>query len=176
MIIFISSFAADVLIICIAILIMGIIKGFDPMFEWLDTNQLTIAIIVLVLSVIVSLIYTHFENIYSKEKGSAGILGYINRMLLVPPLIVAAIDIIIEVLSGFADMNIVILLFAGVFMLGITVLISIAILFLAYFVVIKGSEIVFEITGKIGLVLYTILLAGIEVYFLYKFDFLPFLY
>lgn len=176
MIIFISSFAIDVLIIFIAILIMGMIKGFNPMFEWFDTNQLTIAIIVLALSVIVSLIYTHFENIYSKEKGSAGILGYINRMLLVPPLIVVAIDIIIEILSSFADMNIVILLFVGVLMLCLTCLISLAILFFAYFVIIKGSEIVFELTGKIGLVIYTILLAGIEAYCLYKFDFLPFLY
>lgn len=176
MIIFISSFGFTVIFFILILIGLCIVQGFTPALEWFSEHQIGILITVLLVAVIVSIVYTHFDNIESKERGSAGALGYINRILLIPPAIVASVEIIVSLLSDFADWSLLAILFLGIFLLCIGALLSSLILIFVYGIVVAGSQIIYEFTGKIGLVIYTILLAALESYFIYSWGLFSFFF
>lgn len=168
MIIFISSFGFLLIIFTLVIIGLGIVNGFTSVFEWLSVHETGFMIGVLIVSIIASVIYTRFLNIDDDHRGSAGIIGYINRILLIPPAIVASVEIMVSILSDFSDWSLLAILFLGTLLVLVTTLISILILGFVYFVVIRGSEMIYLFTGKIGLIIYTVVLAAIEFYFLYR--------
>lgn len=168
MIIFISSFGFLLIIFTLVIIGLGIVNGFTSVFEWLSVHETGFMIGVLIVSIIASVIYTRFLNIDDDQRGSAGIIGYINRILLIPPAIVASVEIMVSILSDFSDWSLLAILFLGTLLVLVTTLISILILGFVYFVVIRGSEMIYLLTGKIGLIIYTVVLAAIEFYFLYR--------
>lgn len=176
MIIFISSFGLILIIFTLVLIGLGIVNGFSFVFEWLAVHQTGVMITVLLVTIIASIIFTHFFNIEDDKRGSAGILGYINRILLIPPAIVASVEIIVSLLSDFADWSLLAILFLGTLMLLIGTLISMLILCFVYGIVVSGSKMIYLFTGKIGLAIYTFILAAIEFYFIYRWGIFSFIF
>lgn len=165
-----------VILIAVAILVAcGIINGFTPLFGWLDAHETGVLIAVVIVSIIASIIYTRFSNFYDKEKGSAGIWGYLNRVILIPPVMVMSIGTLVSVLSDMSGRNLLTILFMGLLLIILCFGLSLLMLSVGYFLTVKGSELFFALLGKIGLVIYTIIIALIEFFLLCRWEFLPFL-
>lgn len=180
MIIFISWYAIFTVVILVFLLLFGVIDGLGPLFEWIDENLIIIQIIVLVLAIIVTIAYTHYRNVgddedgYPCERGSAGALGYINRILLVPPVVTVSISWVLSILSDFNGESFLYILFIGTLLFLLSMMIAIIILGFVYFIAVGGSNLIYVFTGKIGLIIYTVVVGAIEFYFLYRWEFLPF--